>query len=123
MPTHMNAMSNKPRNEAKSWRESNAMRIALVCLGWLLIIAALAIGPLPGPGALILAPIGMALVLKNSLWAKKRYSRFVRTHPEYGRWLNWMMGRSKGKGRPPVPDFKRDLMFILRRDDDDHEMP
>lgn len=119
----MKAMSNKQRPKAQSWRERNAMRIALVGLGWLLIVASIAIGPLPGPGTLILAPVGMALVLKNSLWAKKRYSRFARTHPEYGHWLNWMMRRSKFVGRPPVPDFKRDLLHIFRRDDDGHEMP
>ncbi len=88
-----------------------------------MILGALAVGPLPGPGALILAPTGMALILKNSLWAKKRYSRFARTHPEYGHWLNWMMRRRKFLGRPPVPDFKRDLLHIFRRDDEGHEMP
>ena len=118
----MKTMSNKQGSKAKSWRESNALRIVLVSIGWVLIVAAVAIGPLPGPGSLIFAPIGMALVLKNSLWAKKRYSRFVRSHPEYGLWLNWMMRRSKSQGRPAVPDFKRDLMHIFRRDDDGQEM-
>lgn len=116
-------MNKKQQQTAKSWRDSNALRISLVSIGWLLIAGAVAIGPLPGPGPLILAPVGMAMVLKNSRWAKKRYSRFARTHPEYGRWLNWMMGRSKGQGRPPVPDFKRDLMLIFRRDDEGQEMP
>ncbi len=107
----------------KSRRSSNILRLALVAAGWLMILGALAVGPLPGPGALILAPTGMALILKNSLWAKKRYSRFVRTHTEYGRWLNWMMRRNKFAGRPPVPDFKRDLLHMFRRDDEGQEMP
>jgi hypothetical protein len=95
----------------------------MVTAGWALILGAIAIGPLPGPGPLIVAPVGMAMVLKNSRWAKKRYSRFGRTHPEYGQWLNWMLGRSKRQGRPPLPDFKRDLMLIFRRDDEGQEMP
>jgi hypothetical protein len=119
----MTAMRKWHNIRFQSWRNSNALRLILVAAGWLMIVGAVAIGPLPGPGPLILAPIGMALVLKNSRLAKKRYSRFVRTHSEYGHWLNWMMGRSRIEGRPPMPDFKRDLIHLFRRDDDGQEMP
>ena len=108
---------------AKSWRDSNIVRLALVGLGWLLIFGAVAAGPLPGPGPMILAPIGLAIILKNSLWAKKRYSRFVRSHPEYGRWMDWAMRRKKVTGRPAAPDIKRDIMHIFRRDDIGQKLP
>ena len=100
---------------------SPILRWALVVLGWLLILGAVAIGPLPGPGALVLAPIGMAIILKNSLWAKKRYSRFARSNPEYGNWMDWAMRRKKVTGRPNMPDVKRDILHLFRRDDIDHK--
>ena len=64
---------------------SNAhVRSALFCLGGLLMIVAVLIGPLPGPGFIILFPVGLMLVLQNSAWAKRRYVRFKRSHPRYG---------------------------------------
>ncbi len=60
------------------------MRFAGVCslLGWVLVLGAPLLGPIPGPGPLLILPIGLALILKNSLWAKKRYARAARRHPE-----------------------------------------
>lgn len=81
------------------------------------------IGWLPGPGPLIVMPIGLALILKNSTWAKRRYAKLTKQHPEYGRWVNWAMGRSRAKVRPPLPDFKRDIMYIFRRDDLGQPLP
>ncbi len=88
-----------------------------------MILGAIAIGPLPGPGPMILAPIGLAIILKNSLWAKKRYSRFVRSYPQYGRWLDWAMQRKKVSGRPEAPDIKSDVMHLFRRDDIGQKLP
>ena len=102
---------------AKNWRDSNAFRWCMLILGWLLVAVAPLLGPLPGPGALVILPIGLALILKNSLWAKKRYARLARRHPEYGRWANWSIRRSKVTHRPPFPDIKRDIMHLFRRDD------
>ena len=95
----------------------------MVTMGWLLILAALAVSPLPGPGGLIIAPIGIALILKNSLWAKKRYARFSRNHPAYGQWTNWAIGRSKMKGKPSLPNVKGDILFVFRRDDVGKKLP
>lgn len=82
----------------------------------------LAIGPLPGPGALILMPIGLTIILKNSLWAKKRYARFARNHPAYGHWANWAIGRSKVKKKPPPPNVKADMLHLFRRDDEGQKL-
>ncbi len=102
---------------------SPVVRTALVVFGWILILGAVAVGPLPGPGPMILAPIGLAIILKNSLWAKKRYSRFVRNHPDYGRWMDWAMRRTKSKERPPAPNIRADIMHIFRRDDIGQKLP
>jgi hypothetical protein len=89
----------------------------MLTLGWALLIGAPLLGPLPGPGPLMILPIGLALILKNSLWAKKRYARLAKIHPEYANWTNWAMRRSKMKSRPPFPNIKRDIMHLFRRDD------
>ncbi len=107
----------------KSWRETNAFRWCMLMFGWLIVLGAPLLGPLPGPGPLVLLPIGLALILKNSLWAKKRYARLARRHPEYANWANWAMRRSKVTYRPPFPDVKGDFLHLFRRDDIDMKMP
>lgn len=106
-----------------SWRETNAYRWTMLIIGWLLVLGSPLLGPIPGPGPLIILPIGLALILKNSLWAKKRYARLARQHPEYADWANWAMRRSKVTHRPPFPDIKRDFLHLFRRDDIDMKMP
>lgn len=79
------------------------------------------IGAVPGPGFILVFPIGLALVLKNSLFAKRQYARLARAFPDYGQWLNWAMRRKRFKTAPPKPDLWRDIMHIFRRDDLDEK--
>lgn len=106
-----------PDAKKKSWTDSSAYRWAMVILGWILIVAAPLISWLPGPGGLALFIIGLGVILKHSLWAKKQYSRFSKRHPEYGRWADWALRRSKVTGRPPFPNIMRDILYLFRRDD------
>ena len=68
-------------------------------LGVLLIVLGLIIGPLPGPGGILLVAPGLALVLKTSMWAKRRYVKFKRWQPKAGRWTDWALRRSSAKRR------------------------
>ena len=74
-------------------RANAQVRTALFITGILLMIIAVIIGPLPGPGFLIVFPIGLMLALQNSLWAKRRYVRFKWRHPRYGDWTDRVMRR------------------------------
>lgn len=74
-------------------RSNAQVRSGLFCLGILLMIVAVIIGPLPGPGFLIVFPVGMMLCLQNSAWAKRVYVRFKRRHPRYGDWTDRVMRR------------------------------
>lgn len=74
-------------------RSNAQIRSALFAVGVLLMIIAVIIGPLPGPGFLIVFPIGLMLALQNSLWAKRRYVRFKWRHPRYGAWTDRVMRR------------------------------
>ncbi|MFC4292874.1 PGPGW domain-containing protein [Sphingorhabdus arenilitoris] len=101
-------LSPKERRNTAGWR------MLMLVIGWLLIIASPIIGALPGPGFLILFPIGLAMVLKNSRWAKKQYLKLRDRHPEYGRWTDWALRRKKEGTRPPVPPLKRDILRFFR---------
>jgi hypothetical protein len=95
-------------------RDNRAFQWVMIVTGWGLMILAPLIGWLPGPGGLILFPLGMALVIKNSLWAKRQYAKHAKRHPEYGTWANWAMRRKRFRARPPFPPMKRDAMLFLR---------
>jgi hypothetical protein len=41
---------------------------------------------------------GLALVLKTSMWAKRRYVRFKRWQPKAGRWADWALRRRAPSG-------------------------
>ncbi len=73
--------------------DSPLVEWALFALGVLLIIAGLMIAPLPGPGGFFLIAPGLALVLKTSMWAKRRYVRVKRWQPKAGKWMDWALRR------------------------------
>jgi hypothetical protein len=102
-------------------KKSPFLRIGLVVLGWILVVVSILTGPLPGPGFLIIFPIGMALILKNSLWAKRFYLRRTGRNSEYRQWLDWALRRGKAKSTPKVPNIMRDLKHKFRRKDIDHK--
>ena len=68
-------------------------------LGIVLIIGSPLVGAIPGPGGVVVFAAGLALVLKNSEWAKRQYVRFKRRHPNKGRWADWGMRRSSARRR------------------------
>ena len=76
-----------------------AVRIALVVLGFILMALTPVVGPLPGPGGIIVFAAGLSLVLKYSEWAKRQYVRFKRRHPNKGRWADWGMRRTSARRR------------------------
>ncbi len=41
----------------------------------LLFVVAPLVGAIPGPGGVLVAGVGLAMVLKTSMWAKRRYVR------------------------------------------------
>lgn len=96
---------------------------AMIVVGWMLVFSAPIVGLLPGPGGTVVFVIGLAVILKHSRWAKRRYARITRANPEYGEWVNWAMRRNKGRGQPDFPPIKRDIMHLFRRDDIGQEYP
>ena len=80
-------------------RTTAQVRLALFCVGILLMITGVLIGPLPGPGFLVVFPVGLMLCLQNSAWAKRIYVRFKRRHPRYAGWTDRIMRRASAARR------------------------
>ena len=79
-----------------------AVRTTLFVIGILLMLAAPAVGILPGPGGVIVFAGGLALSLKYSEWAKRQYVRFKRKHPNKGRWADWGLRRRSARQREEI---------------------
>ncbi len=80
-------------------RSTAQVRLILFGTGILLMIVAVIIGPLPGPGFIVVFPVGLMLCLQNSAWAKRIYVRFKRRHPRYAAWTDRVMQRASAARR------------------------
>lgn len=108
-------MNGKKRHTPKKLSEMRPFQWVMIVLGWMLLLLAPIVSPLPGPAGLACFFLGSVLILKNSLWAKKQYARHGKRHPEYGEWLNWLLRRKRFRKRPPFPPVKRDLAIWFGR--------
>jgi hypothetical protein len=91
-----------PMNRRDKWRrffDRALVEWALFGLGCLLILAGLLLAPLPGPGGIFLIAPGVALVLKTSMWAKRRYVRVKRWQPKAGRIMDRALRRQSVRRR------------------------
>ncbi len=70
-------------------------RLCWMALGWLLIVVSPLVGPIPGPGGIPVFAAGVALLLRNSTWAKRRYVLVKRRWPKLGRLTDKVMRRGK----------------------------
>ena len=74
----------------------------MFAVGVILLLVSPLIGAVPGPGGLIVAGIGLALILKTSSWAKRRYVKFKRWQPKAGRWTDWALRRPSAQRRESI---------------------
>ena len=72
---------------------------ALFGLGVVLLLISPLVGAIPGPGGILVAGLGLALVLKTSMWAKRRYVRFKRRRPKAGHWADLALRRRSARRR------------------------
>ena len=97
------------RERLSAIRNSRPVQALLFALGVLLIIAAPLVSPLPGPGGIFLFAAGLTLVLRTSLWAKRRYVRFKRWQPRAGGWADWGLRRGSARRRVALAKEKERL--------------
>ena len=88
----------------------------MFAFGVLLLLLAPVVGALPGPGGIIIAGIGLALVLKTSMWARRRYVKFKRWQPKAGRWTDWALRRPSAKRREELRKAQQEEQNVASKD-------
>lgn len=82
-----------------SWQRimrSEPVRLAQLGLGGLLMLLAPVVGiPTPGPLGIFVFAFGLALVLRNSRWARRRYLRWTRGFPRVRRAVDFGLRRKR----------------------------
>ena len=81
------------REQWKAFIDLPWVEWSLFVLGVTLMLLSPLAGVIPGPGGIFVFAIGLALVLKTSMWAKRRYVHFKRWQPKAGRWADWGLRR------------------------------
>jgi hypothetical protein len=87
------------RDQWHRFLDHPAVEWAIFVTGVVLMILSPLAGVLPGPGGILLFALGLAMVLKTSMWAKRRYVRFKKSQPKAGRWIDWGLRRQSPKRR------------------------
>ena len=87
------------RTQLRRFIDHPVVEWTMFVVGILLLLLSPLVGAIPGPGGLIVAGVGLALVLKSSMWAKRRYVRFKRWKPKAGRWTDWALRRRSAQRR------------------------
>lgn len=82
---------------------SQPFRVFQMILGFLLMaVGPLLLAPTPGPFGTIVFAFGLALILRNSPWARRRYVRYSRRYPRVQKMVNFGL-RRKQKRKSTVP--------------------
>jgi hypothetical protein len=87
------------REQWRRFLDNPIVEWSLFGLGVILLILSPVVGVIPGPGGIVVAGIGLALILKTSMWAKRHYVRVKRWQPKAGRWMDWALRRQSAKRR------------------------
>jgi hypothetical protein len=90
------------RDQWRKFIDNPMVEWTLFGVGMILLLVSPLVGAIPGPGGIIVAGIGLALVLRTSMWAKRRYVKFKRWQPKAGRWTDWALRRRSAKRREEV---------------------
>ncbi|MCY7281007.1 MAG: hypothetical protein LH610_08975 [Sphingomonas bacterium] len=87
------------RSQWKRWLAHPIVDWTILILGVILILLSPVVGAIPGPGGVFVLALGLAMVLRTSRWARRRYVEFKRWQPKAGRWTDWGMRRKSALRR------------------------
>jgi len=97
------------REQWHSFVDHPVVEWSILVLGIILMILSPLAGVVPGPGGIFVFAIGLAMVLKTSMWAKRRYVDFKRWQPKVGRWADWGLRRSSAKRREAIRKERKEI--------------
>jgi hypothetical protein len=86
----------------KQWNDFTdlpAVQWTMFGIGVVLMAVSPLLGALPGPGGIVVFGLGLGMVLKTSMWAKRHYVRFKKKQPKIARWTDWGLMRKSAKRR------------------------
>ena len=95
------------RREWRRFIDNPVVEWTIFGFGVVLLLLSPVVGALPGPGGIIVAGLGLAMVLKTSTWARRRYVRFKRWQPHAGRWTDWALRRKSARRREAIRKAQR----------------
>jgi len=75
------------------------LRLCLLLLGAVLIVVSPFVGAIPGPGGIFVFAGGLALMLQNSHWAKRRFVHVKRRWPKVGHYADLGLRRRSAARR------------------------
>ena len=87
------------RDQWRAFIDHPVVEWSIFAVGVILIILSPLAGVIPGPGGVFVFAIGLAMVLKTSMWAKRHYVRLKRKQPKIGRWADWGLRRRSARRR------------------------
>lgn len=75
--------SGRDRHDVLAEGLRRLVRFLAMLLGAAIMVLGFAIAPLPGPFGLPIAVVGMMLVLRNSVWAKRKFIKLQHARPNW----------------------------------------
>lgn len=98
-----------PSTQAPPRTRSPAARTVLTVLGAIIVIVSPIIGAIPGPGGIFVFAAGLALMLQNSAFVRRRFVRAKRRWPRFGNFADLGLRRRSAlrrwrRDRPLNPD-------------------
>ena len=96
-----------------------AVQWTMFGIGVILMAVSPLLGALPGPGGIVVFGLGLGLVLKTSMWAKRHYVRFKKKQPKIARWTDWGLMRKSAKRREAVRKERKAMGCPLPADERD----
>ena len=97
------------REQWRNFIDHPVVEWSILILGVILMILSPVAGVIPGPGGLLVFAIGLAMVLKTSMWAKRRYVVFKRWQPKAGRWTDWGLRRRSAQRREALRKEREEM--------------
>src|SRR4029434_5210066 len=89
----------------ENWRwfiDHPVVEWSIFAIGVILMLLSPLAGVIPGPGGVFVFAIGLALVLKTSMWAKRHYVKFNGWQPKAGRWADGARRRRSARRREAI---------------------